>query len=157
MRIQPSSSTLYLLKALIPYTDQNIKLSYKPSLFFNELERLHGKKKIIFRNAFSRAIKRGLVYDDCGIPRLTEAGVRLLAPYVSKKLPGAQLMVVFDIPETHKWQRGVFRSVLKEFRFHLVQKSVWVSDLDCREYITAEIKNLKAEDKIKIYEVRQLN
>ena len=158
MRLKPSSATVYLLKSLIPYTDANLKLTYKPHLFFNDLERLDNVKKSVAKTAYNRAIKKGLVCtSDDGIPRLTQKGIRSIAPFQSKKLKGAKLMVIYDIPEVSRWQRDRLRTVLHEFTFEQIQKSVWVSEFDCAHYIKEEIDHLGINHQVKIYEVRLLN
>lgn len=139
--------------ALVPYTDPNLKLTYSPNRFFNDLERISNSSKRNTKNTFYRAIENGYVdLDNQNSPSLTEAGIRKLAPYRSKKLKNAKLMVIFDIPETKRHLRDSLRLLLKEFKFEPVQKSVWVTNLDCKKYVKQDIKNMQLENYIKIYE-----
>lgn len=51
-------------------------------------------------------------------------------------------ILIFDIPETIRWRRDVFREKLKSLGFGRVQQSVWVSahpfENDIREFIKAQ-------------------
>lgn len=44
-------------------------------------------------------------------------------------------LVIFDIPETHKMMREVFRHYLKRLNFYQLQKSVWVHPYPCFDEI----------------------
>lgn len=163
MGIRKDSATHHVLKGLIPYTDSNLKLAYKPNLFFNELDKKlsKGKKSTPklnnIKNAFKRSVNRGLItIDETGVPRLTKKGRRALAPFEAKIIKNAQLMVIFDIPEVKRWQRDKFRIVLKEFQFKQIQRSVWLTKLDCAYYIKLEIENLQLENDIKLYESKEI-
>lgn len=71
--------------------------------------------------------------------RITERGVeRLLAlAYrsigIKKISPWDKIwrLVIFDIPNSHRWARDCFRRKLKSMRFHRLQKSVFVSPYPC--------------------------
>lgn len=155
---KPKSATHYVLLSLIPFTEANLNLSFKPNKFFNELESLHKISANASRNALNRAHKSGLIeYDEQNIPRLTEKGHKKLRPYVSAQLEGSQVMVVFDIPEQERWKRRHMRTVLREFSFKQVQKSVWMSRLDCAGYIREEIDSLGLQGAVKIFEARPVH
>src|SRR3990167_5623755 len=130
--VRKHTTKYYLLKALLPYSRENLKLSFQPAQFFADLEKQKKIPENTAKTAFHRAIDKGLIkIDEQNIPRLTDKGKRSLAPLTSKKLRGAKLLVVFDIPENARWRRGYLRAVLREFSFKQLQKSVWVTDLDC--------------------------
>jgi DNA-binding transcriptional regulator PaaX len=152
------STILYILAALVPYTEPNLKLSFKPSQFFNDLERLskNGVKAGTIRTTYHRALKQGLVKLDGNIPRLTEKGRHKIKPYHAKKLKGAQLMITFDIPEKERQKRTHLRLLLKELSFKQVQKSVWMSQNDHRKYLAAEINAHKLEKYVEIFEARSV-
>lgn len=44
-------------------------------------------------------------------------------------------VVIFDIPQTSRLIRDIFRRKLKEWRFYLLQQSVWITPYPCREEI----------------------
>jgi len=75
-----------ILRALIPYTRENLLLSFKPNQFFNELERNSSYSRKTLQNALSRAEKEGFVKRNGEIMRLTGKGKQLMRPYISRKL-----------------------------------------------------------------------
>lgn len=157
MKDLPDSTLKYILISLIPYSEPNLKLAFKPNLFFNDLEKISRRKRQTVRNTYYQALKKGFVeLDDQQIPRLTEIGRAKLARYQPKKLKNAQLMVVFDIPEAERAKRQRLRAVLREFHFEQVQKSVWVTDYDCKHYLATEIAQNKLKDHVIIYEALEL-
>lgn len=157
MSQRKKSSTQYILEALIPYSKANMQLVFKPSRFFTELEKLDQVKEQTARTSFYRAIKKGLIeLDDQGVPRLTNRGKRRILPFSAPKLKGAQLMIIFDIPEADRWKRGHLRALLHELSFKQVQKSVWISPHDHRELLKMEIEELGLKKEIRLFEARDL-
>lgn len=160
------SPTHYILAGLMPFTEANIKLSFKPNLFFNDLERLDRIKeykdsykptKSSVRSAYYRVVKKGLVeIDDDGIPKLTNDGLKTLKKFSSKRLNNSLLMVIFDIPEFDRKKRDRLRTILKELEFKQAQKSVWISSFDSREYLWLELKDQNLEKYVQIFESRKL-
>ncbi|MCE7936474.1 hypothetical protein DYH10_01610 [Candidatus Saccharibacteria bacterium CPR2] len=153
------SALTYVLSALIPYTEANLKLAFVPSKFFYDLEKISKRKSKTIKNSYYQAIKRGLVeLDREGIPRLTNKGLQKAKIYKPKLLKeNVCLMVTFDIPESERWKRRRFRAVLREFRFSQAQKSVWISKYDFRTLLLSEIKELGLEDYIDVYEAHKLD
>ena len=157
MSLREGSATLLFLKALIPYSKANLKLNYRPSEFFADLEQRHKLNTNTSRNAFHRAVKKGLVIiNDHGYPQLTSKGHRALAPFVAKKLNDSLLLIAFDIPENERWKRDHLRLMLNEFYFKKIQKSVWATDRDCAKYLEAEVQNLNLEKHIRMFEARSI-
>lgn len=153
---QYSTTTKCLLEALIPDTSRRVKrLSQKQVI--QEISSSSGITTEALRSSFRRLVKRGLVtVDSDHIPRLTEKGIHQTKPFTAKHLSGSYLMVIFDIAETDRAKRNHVRLLLKELSFQQVQKSVWISSLDHREYIQAEIIALKLQKFVLLYEARQL-
>ncbi len=151
------SSTHYVLAGLIPYTEANLKLSFKPSAFLRDLEKLDHitMNKKALEGAYYRAIRRGLIkLDPRGIPRLTDKGIQKVRPYRPQKLKDSKLLVLFDIPEAERFKRTHLRLLLKELAFTQVQKSVWMSDKDHRQYLKSEIREHSLQDYVAIFEAR---
>jgi DNA-binding transcriptional regulator PaaX len=156
MKQAPANSVLrHVLLGLVPYTKPNLMLTFKPNAFFDELERISKKNTHSIRNAYYRAQKQGLIELDAQkIPRLTDKGRAKIQPYKAKVLPGgAQLMIVFDIPEVERQKRRHLRRLLEELSFTQVQKSVWVSPMDYRELLKAEIAQNNLSKYVVVYEV----
>ena len=83
------STAHYILSSLIPYTEANLKLSFKPTAFFNDLEKIdaHKAKHGTLRSSYYQAIKKGLIeIDKSGVPCLTEQGLAQLQRYEPKRL-----------------------------------------------------------------------
>ncbi|MBW3569421.1 CRISPR-associated endonuclease Cas2 [Candidatus Parcubacteria bacterium] len=155
----PDSALVYILKGLaVPLSEANVKLSFKPGLFFNDLEKISAKKRQSLKNSYYKAIKSKLIeLDDQGFPRLTSKGRKKFQLYEPKKLSNsAKLMVVFDIPEDERHKRRHLRTLLKELYFNKIQQSVWVSSYDCKDYLAAEIKNYNLQKYVFVYEADQL-
>lgn len=155
--IKYKSATHYVLSSLMPYTESNLKLTFQPHTFFKDLDKFQRINHKAARTAFTRVIEQGLVeINDDGSVRMTAKGRRKLAPYYSKKLAGAQLMVTFDIPEGERRKRNHLRTLLRELSFLQVQKSVWISDFDHRSLIKAEVDELRLHDYVQVFESRRL-
>lgn len=150
------SSTHYVLSSLLPYAEANIKLVFRPSSFFNDLEKLdvHKAKRNTLISGYYRSIKDGLVAtDDNGVPRLTEKGLAQLRRYEPKQLTGAaSILVIFDIPEHERRLRQKLRTLLRELRFVQVQKSVWQTEYDVLEYLVSELKQQHLHEYVQVYE-----
>ncbi len=66
-------------------------------------------------------------------------------------------MAVYKVPQDVEAEDKLIGLVLKQFRFVQVQKSVWVSDYDCKDYLLLELKQNKLETHIILYEALQLS
>jgi len=119
-----SPTTKYVLKAFIPYSKENLKLSFKPRLFFNELEKKTRVKERTLRSAYRRAINKGFIeVDNDNIPRLTKKGRLKLKPYAPSRLgKDAKIVIVFDIPEAERNKRNHLRLLLHELSFKKCSK-----------------------------------
>ncbi len=150
------STTHYVLSGLIPYTEANVKLTFKPSLFFNDLEKLdrYKGKRSALSSSYHRAIENNLIaIDDTGAPHLTDKGVAQLRRYEPCKLTGAaSILVIFDIPEEERRLRQRLRTLLRELGFMQVQKSVWQSEYDVLEYLVPELRQYRLEECVQVYE-----
>jgi DNA-binding transcriptional regulator PaaX len=153
-RTSKNNSTLhYLLKGLLPYSRENLTLSFNPNKFFNGLERQSGYARKSFVNAVRKAEQNGLIVREGNLLKITEKGKQEVKPFVPAKLnKNAQLMVIFDIPEYNSYARKRFRLLLREWRFVMVQRSVWVSNYDYRNALVAAVKELKLEDCVQAFE-----
>lgn len=150
------STTHYVIASLVPYTEANLKLAFKPNLFFIDLDRLSRQKysKGAVRNAYYRVVKDGFVeLDEQKIPRLTQKGEQSLQRYQPKKLGSdASILLIFDIPETDRAVRNKLRATLRELKFTPVQQSVWRTEYDVLDYLKAAIDEYKLEAYVQIYE-----
>lgn len=137
----------------MPYTRANVKLTFKPSAFFDDLEKLSKMKRRTLQASYYRAIRQGLVTIESGQPHISEEGLRLLRPFKPLKLTQSKLMVIFDIAERDRFKRQQLRLLLRELRFTQVQRSVWQSSFDSRDHLLEAIQQLGLSDEVLIYEV----
>ena len=149
------SSLHYVLSGLVPYSEANLKLSFSPNRFFNDLEMLNSNdyRAATLQGSYYRAIKNGLVEISDGMPRLTADGKRRLDRYQPQLLPNsAAVLLIFDIPESHRQLRNRLRATLRELYFTQVQQSVWQTEYDVIEYLTETIQAEGLEEYVQIYE-----
>lgn len=147
------SALTHVLKALIPYTRENLALSFSPNKFFNDLEKSSGYNRNTLRNAYWRAEKRNYFKKVRDTPELTDAGLDYIADYEPKYLgSGARLIIIFDIPETQRKARQQLRELIKSWGFVQIQKSVWSTELDYRELLVETVAELKLAGCVEIFE-----
>jgi len=149
-----SPVTKYILESMIPYTDANLRLAFKPRSFFYELSKKNKIKEKTVQSAYYRAIRQGLLeMDGRNFPRLTEKGRARVQLFQPSTLPsGARLLVIFDIPESERHKRDHLRTLLRELAFEKIQQSVWATKYDHRDYLAAEIKEYGLLHCVEIFE-----
>ena len=95
--------------------------------------------------------------DSDGVPRLTLKAMAAIKTYKPTKLAkNAQILLVFDVPESERTKRDHLRALLRELSFKKIQQSVWASGYDHREYLAAEIKEYDLGNYVVVYEAVQL-
>lgn len=143
----------FVLAAQSPYFWLNL---YKEMFF--------GKKfrSTQVRDAFRYLCKKKLIYIEKHNKqmyiRLTQEGEREAGKFQINKLKvdrpkrwdGKWRLIIFDIPETLKVKRELFRGKLKELGFCQLQKSIWVHAFPCeaqvhllREFFALNPKHLR--------------
>lgn len=146
----------FVLEALIPYSEANLQLVFKPNTFFNELEKRQDGRiysRSALRKAYYLARQSDMVtLDPNGQPHVSALARQKLRPYEPHLLANSRLMVIFDIPEQQKRLRQQLRLLLCELKFVKIQQSVWASDYDSRDILTTEITRLKIQQYVEIYE-----
>jgi len=148
---------VYLLKALLPYSRQNVLLNYKPHQFFRDLARASQYSEATLKTTFYRARESGYITDSGSHPRLTKLGHQKLQPFVAEKLgKNGRLMVIFDVPQSRDHLRRRFRVVLRELEFTQVQQSVWMTSYDHRAYVREAARELGLQDCVQLYEAARL-
>lgn len=150
------SALKYILLGLVPYSRPNLQLSFHPQRFFRELEQTSGYTYSTLRTAYARGKRRGLIAVRRQKPTLTSKGLRVVKPFIAKKLRGAELMVIFDIPERHASLRQQLRLLLKEWNFRQVQKSVWTTEYDYKDTLLEIITEQKLNAYVQLYEAARI-
>lgn len=152
-QLRERSPLVYVLVALIPYSKPNLLLTYKPSQFFWELEKVSRYKQSTLKAAYWRAQQQELIEKKKNLVKLTEKGKRKVAPFIAKELQGTvYLMVIFDIPEDKIDTRRSFRQILKGWQFRQVQKSVWMTGKDLKDDVVEVVREMRLNDYVEVYE-----
>jgi DNA-binding transcriptional regulator PaaX len=152
-----TSALRTVLRALIPYTKENLQLSFSPNRFFNELEKKSGYAQGTLRNALTEGEKLGLIKREEQLIQITRKGLEHVKPFVPTKLARkARLMIIFDIPESRSYDRKRLRKLLKEWNFAQVQRSVWISSYDYKNLLVNAVEELKLESCVEIFECARL-
>lgn len=150
------STAHYILSSLIPYTEANLHLAFKPGKFFDNLERIGDAKtkRTTLSSSYYKLVRNGFIdFDSSGKPQLTKVGTEQLKRYEPKILNGAaSILVIFDIPEEQRRLRQKLRTLLRELRFEPVQQSVWSSQYDVLDYLVPELKQEHLDEYVQVYE-----
>jgi DNA-binding transcriptional regulator PaaX len=156
-RIKSESSLVYVLKALIPYSRENLNFAFRPNKFYNELEKKSGLKQKTLQQSLRRAEIAGFITREESLIMLSAKGRQELKKFSPQKLPrSSQIIVIFDIPESDAWARRRLRILLRQWRFEMVQKSVWASRYECRKDLAKAIKTLGLKNCVKAYEAKDI-
>lgn len=116
-------------------------------------------KKSALSVAVNRMKERGLVEfeknaEDQILIKLTDMGKDFLGDLSSSgdEWDGKWRIVIFDIPETKKAIRDLFRRRLKDWGFKAWQKSVWISSLAATQKLRQLITKLGIDDWVIVIE-----
>lgn len=87
--------------------------------------------------------------------RKKEKGIMKINP-VKIKWDGKWRVVVFDIPEKNRRVRQALRMGLRMLEFKPLQKSVWVSKVDCTRELRSYIRELSLSSYVLVFETKDL-
>ncbi len=144
--IKQGSALAYLIGGLIPYTEPNLKLVFKPSQFFRELSQKSGLAESTLKNALVQAKRENLLSQNESRFNFSKETKRLINRFEKLEatpLRSGYMLVLFDIPQSHDTERRLFVRELKSLRFKQIQKSVWANDHDNRDIVLDIIAELK--------------
>jgi len=96
----------------------------------------------------------GIIITKKGLEKIFKVGIKKIKK--EKRKDGKYLMVVFDIPETKRALRNMFRKVLQDLGFKFFQKSIWISPFDLLEEVQTIIKNWDLEDYVRIFLIKEI-
>ena len=109
-----------------------------------------------FYNYIFRLQQQGLVEKIDNKAKITDEGKKLLARLEPVK-DGVWKLVIFDIPEKHKYVRSVLRGKLKQLHFKKWQNSIWVSPFVLDAEIEAELAALGKKFFIRLIKTTDIN
>lgn len=87
---------------------------------------------------------------------ITTEGKTLLMRKSPKK-DGVWKLVIFDIPEKHKYVRNVLRAKLKSLQFKKWQNSIWVSPFALDKELEEEMKELAKKYFVRLIRATDIN
>ena len=164
MNKKTSLSDLVLI-ALEKTVDGSIRLEdflYNTHIYAKGYDR--PLKKASFAQALRRLRQKGLIeYVDSSelLVKLTDEGK---AQAIWEKImhlegvwDGNWRIVAFDIPQTHTLIRNLFRRRLKEFGFKQLQKSIWISKIDCTNLLREYVKDLGISNWVSVLEAENVD
>ncbi len=137
-------------------------LNSKPKMGYPELHKRICPEKPYkyFYNIMYRLEMEGLTKktDDEGLlmAAITEDGKTL----VMRKLPerdGIWKLVIFDIPEKHKYVRNVLRAKLKSLLFKKWQNSIWASPYALDAELEEEMRQLSKKFFVRLIKTTDIN
>ncbi|PIZ00426.1 hypothetical protein COY62_02625 [bacterium (Candidatus Howlettbacteria) CG_4_10_14_0_8_um_filter_40_9] len=141
----------HILLGLIPFTEENTALVFKPQKFFYELEKkLSNTSFETIKNTFYRAKKQGYLQSvENQNLIITNKGKVKLFKHIKKKntekWDGFFRILFFDVPEKERRKRDLLRGRLAELGFVQYQLSAWVCPYDRTEEIDLLILEYKLE------------
>mgnify|MGYP003382223627 CR=1 FL=1 len=146
------SAMSYVVEALIPFTDANMKLSFAPSAFFRELAETTDTDSERLRRAYYRAKRSGVVRYVDGHFAIDPAYIeKAQRNSVQRLQDGQSMLVIYDIPEDLAPKRRELRSLLRELEFAQVQKSVWQTPYNHLEPVLATIAMLHIKPYVQVF------
>ncbi len=91
--------------------------------------------------------------------KLTEKGQKLskLQFILDQEWDGLYRIVVFDIPEQYQKVRRQLRIQLKEWEFHQLQKSVWVTKKNVLKELRDFTNSVKIDKWVKVFEAKLID
>ena len=87
---------------------------------------------------------------------ITDEGKKLLRRFSPEK-DGIWKLVIFDIPEKHKYVRAVLRAKLKALHFKKWQNSIWASPYALDEEIEQELLELGKKYFVRLIKTTEIN
>jgi DNA-binding transcriptional regulator PaaX len=109
-----------------------------------------------FYNYLFRLAEQEYITKNTELAQITEEGSRLLGRLKPAK-DGVWKLVIFDIPEKHKYVRSVLRGKLKQLHFKKWQNSIWVSPYALEPEIEKEFDDLGKKFFVRLIKTTEIN
>jgi len=134
-----------------------------------ESRRIDREEKLRFYDLLYRLRKDGLIENinkgDKKLLRITKKGAEKLENLRLRKINDSPpkiyrrensstfKIIVFDIPEKHRKKREWIREVLKNLKFKMLQKSVWIGKTKLPEEFIHNLKNFDLLPYVEVFEI----
>jgi len=109
-----------------------------------------------FYNYLFRLQQQELIAKTDNTAIITDEGQKLLKRLVPEK-DGIWKLVIFDIPEKHKYVRTVLRAKLRQLHFKKWQNSIWLSPYELDGEIEKELNDLGKKFFVRLIKTTQIN
>ncbi len=109
-----------------------------------------------FYNYLFRLEQQELIVKADGGIKITSEGEKLLRRLLPEK-DSMWKLVIFDIPEKHKYVRTVLRAKLKQLHFKKWQNSIWASPYALDAEIEKELNDLGKKFFVRLIKTNQIN
>src|SRR3989344_4959944 len=119
--------------------------------FYQFIQRL---KKNNYIKVQSLKNKKSIMLTKGGFEKVLKASFKVQDH--RKRKDGKWIMVIFDIPQTHKKARNLLRSVLKNLGYKMFQQSVWVTPYDVSEKTETLLQHYSLDKNVKVSLIEEL-
>lgn len=109
-----------------------------------------------FYNYLFRLQQQDLIKRYGAQAEITEQG-RVLISRLAPGRDGVWKLVIFDIPEKHKYVRTVLRAKLKQLHFKKWQNSIWISPYKMDQEIEQELNELGKKFFVRLIKTTDIN
>ncbi|HLD00011.1 MAG TPA: hypothetical protein VJC11_03560 [Patescibacteria group bacterium] len=126
------------------------------------------KNRRRFKYVLYRLRKEGLLHESArggqALFRLTEKGRSMLQKLRQRKKTVASVryvvekddtlkIIIFDIPESDRWKRRWLRSVLRNLKFQMLQKSVWTGKSKIPKEFLDDLERMRLLAHVEIFAI----
>jgi len=100
--------------------------------------------------------KNTVILTKKGADKAMRASFKIIDVKKKKRKDGKWIMVIFDIPQNHKKDRDLLRSVLKNLGYKLFQQSVWINPYDVYEKTERALQFYSLDKYVEVFLVDEL-
>ncbi len=162
MKVRKGSSTEFILIALEKSIDgacQLIDFAYNPHGYSFGSRSDYQLSKTLLSISLKRMREKGLIeFEDAKtdhiVIKLTNLGKDALGELsaTDEEWDGVWRLVIFDVPESKRVVRNLFRRRLKDWGFKIWQKSVWYGKRNTTKKLRDLIKRLEIDEWVAVIE-----
>ncbi len=91
-----------------------------------------------------------------GVNKSLRASFKIKDSEMKKRKDGKWIMVIFDIPQNRKRDRGLLRSILKNLEYKLFQQSVWISPYDVSKKTEKSLQFYRLDRYVRIFLINEI-
>ncbi len=100
--------------------------------------------------------KKAVMLTGGGMDKAIKAACKAEVGKYKRRKDGKWIMIIFDIPKRDERKRNLLRSVLQNFGYKILQKSVWVTPHDMYEKTENMLQYYSLDKYVKIFLIEEL-